>query len=127
MIHYIIARRDYIEHIIRHYNKTGIYIGNPSGVLAAQVTHAAGESFGQWAVQKYQRLEHQTGGTAIVLAVSNERRLRELEQKLRAAHIRHVAIREPDAPWKGQLMTIGLWPIDEKGPEQQFLKRLKLL
>ncbi len=134
MIHYIIARRDYGEHIIRYWNRTSIGIGTATGVTAAQVTHAAGESFAQW-MECWTRLDRlarpkptfravPTGTTAIVLGVPNERALKALERKLRDNCINHVAVREPDAPWNGQLMTIGLWP---DAPAVRLLRRYKLL
>jgi len=33
-----------------------------------------------------------------------------LEAKLKAAGVSFTAIREPDMPWNGQLMAIGLMP-----------------
>jgi hypothetical protein len=64
--------------------------------------------------------------TACVLGVPNQRRLKAIEKKLIAEGIAHVAIREPDAPWNGQLMTIGLYPC-ERTDAVDILGRLKLL
>lgn len=88
LTHYCVVRRDL-----------------PRGVLAAQLIHAAGESAGG-------RLPAQT--RAIALAARDEAHLRVIEGELLRLGIRHVAIREPDAPWHGALMAIGLAPITER-------------
>jgi peptidyl-tRNA hydrolase len=93
--HYILLRRDL-----------------PPGVMLAQTTHAAGESAARWSLEAKRSLPADTH--AVVLAVPDERSLLELEQKLITRNIPHCAIREPDAPWNGQLMAIGLWPADRK-------------
>ena len=93
LTHYIIVRRDL-----------------PLGVVCAQVTHAAGESFGRWACGRSTYDVWQSGTTAVVLGVGTQRRLLNLEKKLKRHHVPHVAVREPDAPWNGQLMAIGLYP-----------------
>jgi peptidyl-tRNA hydrolase len=90
--HYIIVRRDL-----------------PPGVTAAQTTHAAGESFAAYVERWGKRPDEPT--YAIVLAVPTERQLKALEKKLKTHRIRHEAIREPDEPWNGALMAIGLQPV----------------
>lgn len=47
---------------------------------------------------------------AVVLAVNDEQELLSLERKLQDKGLPHKAIREPDEPWSGQLMAIGLEP-----------------
>jgi hypothetical protein len=142
-VHYVIVRRDL-----------------PFGVILAQLTHAAGESFYKLAgvAQKKERQvsnlevagsspapgsiqarssEKERGAseqddpavagsipagpanlptiehtTAVVLGVRDEARLLRLERRLARAGVAHVAVREPDAPWCGQLMAIGLVPGD---------------
>lgn len=75
----------------------------PIGTLAAQIIHAAGES-------SPGNLPEDT--FAVALAVDSELQLLSIEQKLKSKNIPHAAIREPDAPWLGQLMAIGIAPCD---------------
>lgn len=46
----------------------------------------------------------------VILGARNEAKLRRLERQLVLAGIMHVAVREPDKPWDGALMAIGLMP-----------------
>jgi hypothetical protein len=117
MIHYIIARRD-LKRTVR---------GSTLGVIAAQVTHAAGESFAAWAFRRPNPLALLDPTIACVLGVPNEQALKRLEKKLKAAKVPHIAVREPDAPWNGQLMTIGLWPMDMTDAHRRLLRRYTLL
>lgn len=75
----------------------------PIGTLAAQIIHAAGES-------SPGNLPEDT--FAVALAADSELQLLSIEQKLKNKNIPHAAIREPDAPWLGQLMAIGIAPCD---------------
>lgn len=96
----------------------------PRGVLAAQLIHAAGESgAGQQGLQA-----GPTGLYAVALAVRDEAALLLVEDRLRFYDIPHRAIREPDAPWCGQLMAIGVVPMarDER-TLRRVLQRLPLL
>jgi len=71
--------------------------------MAAQLVHAAGESSpGNLSPGTY----------AIALAAQSEIQLLALEKRLISQDIPHAAIREPDAPWDGQLMAIGIAPCD---------------
>jgi hypothetical protein len=47
---------------------------------------------------------------AIVLTVPDEPALAALGERLTKGGVAHVTIREPDAPWDGALMSIGLVP-----------------
>lgn len=47
---------------------------------------------------------------AVVLAARDEPHLLEIERELISKQIPHKAIREPDAPFLGQIMTIGVVP-----------------
>jgi hypothetical protein len=69
--------------------------------MMAQTIHAAGES---------STGEIPKGTYAIALAARDELHLHRIEKKLIAKDIPHVAIREPDPPWNGALMAIGLVP-----------------
>jgi hypothetical protein len=71
-------------------------------VLAAQVVHAAGAS-----ARLAPRLPPDTH--AVVLGAGGER-LRALERELCAAGVPHAAVREPDPPYCGALLAIGIQP-----------------
>lgn len=68
------------------------------------LVHAAGESSAI-------RLAHLPEDThAIVLSVPDEPALAALAERLAKHGVAHMTIREPDAPWNGALMSIGLVP-----------------
>lgn len=90
----------------------------PRGVLAAQVVHAAGES-------SPGALPPNT--TAVVLSVRSEAHLERIEARLVAGGVAHRAIREPDAPWQGALMAIGICPVADRGPLRAYTRGLQLL
>lgn len=98
--HYVIARADL-----------------PLGVLAAQIVHAAGESSG----------EVPSGTHAVCLAVPDEDSLERLCERLLRYDIPFVAIREPDAPWNGALMTVGIPPMVRTTNLRRAVSRLSLL
>lgn len=54
------------------------------------------------------------GTHAVVLAVPNVAKLLALEKRLIEDNIKHVAIREPDAPWNNEIMAIGVFPCFKK-------------
>lgn len=89
----------------------------PRGVLAAQLIHAAGES-GAGAVPR--------GTHAVALAARDEAHLEALARRLSFEGVPHRLIREPDAPWRGALMAIGL-PPRSPSPRVEALRRLRLL
>lgn len=101
IVHYVIVRRDL-----------------PLGVMAAMVTHAAGES----AVL----MDGFTGSTAVVLAVDNELQLLRCYAKLEAARISLKLIQESDGEFAGQCMAIGVRP-QERDYVFPILKNYKLL
>jgi hypothetical protein len=61
------------------------------------------------------------------LAAKNEDHLERLEAKLRRFSIPHAAIREPDAPWNGALMAIGIEPVADRNTLKKVTSSLKLL
>ncbi|MCK5641794.1 MAG: hypothetical protein KAJ19_13410 [Gammaproteobacteria bacterium] len=81
------------------------------------VIHAAGESARGVA----------PGTFAVALGAANEKALLRVEKRLRLAQIPHSAFREPDEPWSGALMSIGLEPVEDRRVVRRFLKGLKLL
>lgn len=89
----------------------------PRGVLAAQLIHAAGESSDRVP----------SGTHAVCLAVKDELELLELERRLCERDVPHTAIREPDAPWHGALMAIGIEPMARTQPMRRIFARLSLL
>ena len=88
----------------------------PLGVLGAQIVHAAGES-GPAAPGTY----------AVVLAVPDELRLQRLAARLQDAGLDPILICEPDPPYLGRLMTVGLRPTTDRQRLQRVLKGLPLL
>lgn len=73
----------------------------PRGTQAAQLIHAAGHSSpGNLPVDTF----------AIALTCEDELELRTLSKRLQDAGITHRRICEPDAPFNGQLMALGLPP-----------------
>lgn len=89
----------------------------PRGVMAAQLIHAAGESSpGNLA----------RGVSAVALAARDETQLLCIERRLVFDGISHRAIREPDPPWCGALMAIGLTPVN-RNSVASVLKRLPLV
>jgi hypothetical protein len=85
--------------------------------LAAQILHAGGESsLGNLAEGTY----------AIVLAVPNEEALCALADRLERDGVKLVRINEPDPPWNGALMAIGIRP-GRKEVLRQHLSSIPLL
>lgn len=74
----------------------------PFGVALAQTVHAAGESAQNTTVP--------SDTHAVVLSVPDEHTLLSYEAKLLRNGLELSAIREPDEPWNGQLMAIGIKP-----------------
>ena len=85
--------------------------------MAAQCVHAAGESSPGNLPE---------GTYAIVLAVPNIAKLLALEKRLVEVNIPHKAIREPDAPWNNELLSIGIEPMDRR-KVRKYLSNLPLL
>lgn len=88
----------------------------PLGVLAAQVTHAAGESSPGGL---------RAGTYAVVLQASPED-LEELRGRLEAESVPHRAIIENDEPYRGQLMAVGLEP-RPRSEVKKYVRSLRLL
>jgi len=59
--------------------------------------------------------------------VDNEAELALLAERLELASIPHVVIREPDPPWSGALMAIGIAPTAQTRVVRRVLARLQLL
>lgn len=86
------------------------------GTLAAQLVHAAGETG-----------PSKPGTHAVVLSAKDEKHLLKIEHQLSRNKIKHHSIREPDSPWNGQLMAIGLYPISDRREAKPITKKLRLL
>lgn len=91
----------------------------PLGTIAAQLIHAAGASSAG-----AQPLPANT--RAIALMVADEAELALLAERLELASIRHVVIREPDPPWSGALMAIGIPPFVDLRAARRVLAKLPL-
>jgi len=91
----------------------------PLGALAAQLIHAAGESSGPGDLPD--------GTFAVALAAKSHAHLEHLERKLVRLAIPHHSIREPDAPWNGELMAIGILPVDDRELVKPVTGGLRLL
>lgn len=90
----------------------------PRGIQAAQLVHAAGHSG---------RVGHLPEGTyAVALACRDEGELRALVERLKSAGLPFHLIHEPDAPYFGALMAIGLEP-GYKSTFRKFLSNLPLI
>lgn len=107
LVHYIIVREDLTL-----------------GVLAAMVTHAAGESGALYQDEYDGRFK---GATAVVLAANNESHLERIDEYLYSTKVRRVCITESSEPYKGQLMAIGVVPgsRDILGPLMSEFQTLK--
>jgi hypothetical protein len=68
-----------------------------------------------------------TDTRAIALMVDNEAELALLAERLELASIAHVVIREPDPPWSGAVMAIGIAPIAQTRAARRVLAKLQLL
>lgn len=89
----------------------------PLGTIVAQTIHAAGESSpGQLPENTY----------AVALAAENEEDLLVLEFKLKRAGIPHKTIREPDEPYLGAAMAIGIVPCG-RSTVRKLLSRFPLI
>lgn len=99
--HYVIIRRDL-----------------PFGVQVAQTIHAAGES----SPGNISESTH-----AVALHAKDEAQLEKIERALLEAGFRFKAIREPDAPYLGALMAIGLSPVVRTPQLRQLLGKLPLI
>lgn len=59
--------------------------------------------------------------------VDSEAELALLAERLELASIPHVAVREPDPPWSGALMAIGISPAVPPRAARRVLAKLPLL
>lgn len=90
----------------------------PVGAIGAQLVHAAGESSPG---------DLPDGTIAVVLAAKSVGHLEHLERKLVRLEIPHRAVREPDAPYNGELMAIGIRPVDDRELVKPVTAGLQLL
>jgi hypothetical protein len=87
------------------------------GTQAAQLIHAAGHS-------SPGKLPE--GTYAIALSCANEEELRALSDRLEAAGLHPHRINEPDEPFNGQLMALGL-PPSYKSTYRRYVSNLPLI
>jgi len=100
--HYILVRKDL-----------------PFPIQMVNVAHAAGESIIEAPIP--------TTTKAVLLHVKNEAELLEQEKLLKDKSIEHVSIREPDAPYDGALMAIGLSPSTRRNALRRLFYHLELV
>jgi hypothetical protein len=67
------------------------------------------------------------GTYAVALSAPNEESLLQLESKLLWERIPHSAFREPDPPYNGALMAIGINPVEDRRIVRRFLKGFPLV
>lgn len=101
LYHYVIVRSDL-----------------PHGVQVAQTIHAAGESC---------EGPLPSGTIAIALSAKNESQLEDIAGRLWEAEIPHTVITEPDAPYNGQAMSIGIWPSHDRDRIRKVTSSLALV
>jgi peptidyl-tRNA hydrolase len=89
----------------------------PRGTQAAQLIHAAGHSSSG---------KLPNGTFAVALTVKDEDELRQLAERLKANSIPHELIFEPDPPYNGQLMALGISP-GYKSSFRRYLSNLPLV
>lgn len=97
--HYVIVRRDL-----------------PIGLIVANTIHAADESTGA-----------PQGMSALGLATADEAELEQLLLKLQALGITCSAIRESEGEYAGQLMAIGVEPVDDRTLVRRAVSQLPLV
>jgi len=90
----------------------------PRGVQAAQLIHAAGHSSPGKALPQ--------STYAIALSCADEAELRELAKRFQEDGIHCHRINEPDEPYNGQLMALGLPPA-YKSTYRRFISNLPLI
>jgi len=90
----------------------------PDGHKFAQVGHAVAES-----------CEGPMPNTTYiyVLEAKDESHIDELHAKLWDLEIPHTVIHEPDAPYNGQAMAIGIWPVIDRTDVKKVTSSLPLL
>lgn len=106
LIHYIFVRKDL-----------------PLGVLAAMITHAAGESGALYENPEDGRFRH---ATAVVLESYNEAHLHDIATYLWKNDIERVEIYETGGPYDGNIMAIGIVP-DSRAKLGPFLAKFQTL
>lgn len=102
LIHYIIVRRDL-----------------PLGVMAAMIAHAAADSIGAYDTDKYLFSDLGLGtkiffhgATVVVLEAKNEAAIKDAVKYLEIEQLPYVVVTEPDPPYNGAFMAIGVVPDD---------------
>ncbi|HUJ57016.1 MAG TPA: hypothetical protein VLX92_00830 [Kofleriaceae bacterium] len=92
----------------------------PLGVQLAQTIHAAGQS------AQLPGARTASPPTVAIALASPPAELAELAAALAAAGVRHVCVHEPDDPWRGALMAIGVVP-SPRALVRRFVAHLPLV
>jgi hypothetical protein len=90
----------------------------PHGVQVAQTIHAAGESCDG---------PLPSGTFAIALSVPDEPSLRDLARRLWDSEVPYKLIEEPDAPYNGQAMALGIFPTTDRERVRRVTSSLPLV
>jgi hypothetical protein len=116
LIHYVVVRADL-----------------PRGIQSAAIVHAAGESAAAWLAEQFKAdlLEPAYIGLpqethAVVLTVPDQSALLAVSRRLDMARVRHCPIDEPDAPYSGAWLSLGLFP-GAKEVLRRYVSSLPLL
>jgi hypothetical protein len=86
----------------------------PLGVQLAQTIHAAGQS------AQLPGAHTAAPPTIAVSLAASTRQLADLARVLAAAGVAHVLVHEPDEPWRGALMAIGVVPTSRERVRRYF-------
>ena len=92
----------------------------PTGVQLAQTIHAAG-----WSAQLAGAHGASPPTVAVALSASPAE-LSELAARLAELRVPHVCVHEPDEPWRGALMAIGMVPAP-RAHVQRHVAHLRLV
>jgi len=107
LVHYIFVRRDL-----------------PIGIIASQITHAAGESAALYQDVYGKRFP---GATAVVLEAKDELGLQKIRDHLKSLDIQYLEVHESEGIYHGQFMAIGIVPTEREflAPKLVHFQNLK--
>lgn len=102
LYHYILVRKDL-----------------PFAVQMVNVAHAAGESVVEAPIPSTTR--------AVILHVADEKELLKYVEIIKQKNFSHVLIKEPDEPYNGAAMALGLTPSNRRNALRRVFYHLKLV
>lgn len=92
-------------------------VRNHPGVIACQAAHAAGESL---------RAPAASDTHVVALVAEKSHDLVALSLTLREAGIHHALICEPDEPYNGSAVAVGIEPLEDRERVKPLVARFKL-